>query len=314
MPHGTTFAVPVLIHLPFSGTPTDPVILRLDDETDQTWETLFDGSFEDSVATLEASQFSIYAVADEAPVPLPQAGVGGSNIDGGGSFDEDTIIPGGPVRLGDPGSLLEGTDYNIDGCGTYAEENEGGFLTSLFDGGARSRRGEISSSAHGVSGAKGIYVRFDGTFYAGDDPIGGHKFVRVIVFVNTHPGLAGSYTIVPATHGELDVSCYEPGTCSGTPWECKCGIGPGEVVLEEGEAVVVFDTYGWQGISGTYASGERAEGALRIALGPAERNLCFEEFFISGAEAGQPGLGDTMDRFSGDGPAGVLRLDYVIHY
>ena len=57
-PHGTTFTVPVTLELAFSGDAG--IVLRLADESDGTWEVVEGARFEDGVAIIEVSSFSVY--------------------------------------------------------------------------------------------------------------------------------------------------------------------------------------------------------------------------------------------------------------
>jgi len=63
-PHGTSFDAAVAITLPYDGEPASPIILRLDDFDDDTWEVVDGGDFAGGEATLDVMGFSIYVVGD----------------------------------------------------------------------------------------------------------------------------------------------------------------------------------------------------------------------------------------------------------
>jgi hypothetical protein len=60
-PHGTRFAEPVEVELLYEGEGN--VVLRLDDERDETWEIVEGALLQDGVARFEIDGFSLYAVA-----------------------------------------------------------------------------------------------------------------------------------------------------------------------------------------------------------------------------------------------------------
>lgn len=60
-PHGTSFSVPAEVELAFTGEAN--VVLRLDDESDTSWEIVGDAVVEGGRARFTTSGFSIYAVA-----------------------------------------------------------------------------------------------------------------------------------------------------------------------------------------------------------------------------------------------------------
>lgn len=60
-PHGTSFAEPVTLQLPFTGA--GDVVLRLDDESDTSWEIVEGATFADGIATVQVQSFSLYLVA-----------------------------------------------------------------------------------------------------------------------------------------------------------------------------------------------------------------------------------------------------------
>ena len=60
-PHGLTFDKPVTVTLPAAQGATK--VLRLDDESDTSWEIVTGANIASSVATISTSSFSVYAVA-----------------------------------------------------------------------------------------------------------------------------------------------------------------------------------------------------------------------------------------------------------
>ena len=81
-PHGTQFAMPVEVTLPYTSSSSRLTVLRIDDESDTTWEQLTGASFDGGTATVGLSRFSILAVA--APDSGGTGGAGG----GGGQFNQ----------------------------------------------------------------------------------------------------------------------------------------------------------------------------------------------------------------------------------
>jgi Galactose binding lectin domain/Domain of unknown function (DUF4082) len=75
-PHGTLFAKPTTIRLPYdTSVPVDQLqILRLNDENDQIWEPIAGATFNDGVAEFQSHTFSLYAVAVGSPSCWPQPG------------------------------------------------------------------------------------------------------------------------------------------------------------------------------------------------------------------------------------------------
>ena len=60
-PHGTQFSTPVHIQIPYRDA--GHVVVRLDDESDNSWEIVQGAVFDAGVARFEVTQFSLYAVA-----------------------------------------------------------------------------------------------------------------------------------------------------------------------------------------------------------------------------------------------------------
>ena len=68
-PHGTSFASPVTISLPYTGQAT--TILRLDDAADTTWAVVTNVTFANNIASFETNRFSVYAAAKAAATTCP---------------------------------------------------------------------------------------------------------------------------------------------------------------------------------------------------------------------------------------------------
>lgn len=67
-PHGTTFATPVTVSVPYSGGATTGLkVFRLDDELDTTWEEVVGANFDGSVATFQTTSFSVIQVTATCP-------------------------------------------------------------------------------------------------------------------------------------------------------------------------------------------------------------------------------------------------------
>jgi hypothetical protein len=62
-PHGTTFDAPVTVRVPYTGDPSDYVLLRADDADDDTWEAVGPITFADGIATFQVTTFSAYTIA-----------------------------------------------------------------------------------------------------------------------------------------------------------------------------------------------------------------------------------------------------------
>lgn len=62
-PHGTSFEEPVVLRIPFEGDTSELVLLRADDESDESWEPVGPVAFGDGVASVEINQFSAYTLA-----------------------------------------------------------------------------------------------------------------------------------------------------------------------------------------------------------------------------------------------------------
>ena len=79
-PHGTTFAAPVTLKLPYTGSAD--MVLRLDDENDTTWEVVDGATFDNGVATVQTTTFSLYVAASSCKTLCTKAiavcGTGGT--------------------------------------------------------------------------------------------------------------------------------------------------------------------------------------------------------------------------------------------
>lgn len=121
-PHGTQFAMPVQVTLPYTSSRSSLTVLRIDDENDTTWEVLTGASFDDGTATVALSHFSILAVAaiettngTIGPEGGIVAGDGITVIIPPGALYEETpigvsVIDGNglpPVAIGSPPTALD---------------------------------------------------------------------------------------------------------------------------------------------------------------------------------------------------------------
>ncbi len=89
LPHGTQFLEPIEVILPYQGAANR--VLRLDDESDTTWEVVPDAVFSEGRARFQTSSFSIYAVAQVngnsiAKCDAPANGTPGTVSYTGGTF------------------------------------------------------------------------------------------------------------------------------------------------------------------------------------------------------------------------------------
>jgi hypothetical protein len=82
-PHGTQFATPVEVTLPYTSASSSLTVLRIDDENDTTWQQITGASFDRGIATVEVAHFSILTVAETS---------GGSTLDSDlvGVYDIDS--------------------------------------------------------------------------------------------------------------------------------------------------------------------------------------------------------------------------------
>lgn len=62
-PHGTQFATPITLTVPFTGSADELVLMRLDDDDDTDWEAVGPISFTGNTATAQLSRFSTYSLA-----------------------------------------------------------------------------------------------------------------------------------------------------------------------------------------------------------------------------------------------------------
>ena len=99
-PHGLSFEEPVTLTLPYSSSAAALAVLRLDDEDDDSWEVIDGGSFSKGSATLDVSQFSIYAVAEESETP--EGTGGGPALGEGGAPGEPQGTAGASDSAGAP--------------------------------------------------------------------------------------------------------------------------------------------------------------------------------------------------------------------
>ena len=68
-PHGTTFAHPVTLTMPFTGDPGNLVALRAASPTDPDWDAIGPIAFGDGVASVSISTFSIYTLIKAGTCP-----------------------------------------------------------------------------------------------------------------------------------------------------------------------------------------------------------------------------------------------------
>ena len=219
------------------------------------------------------------------------------------------------TELGDPaaceGSLAPPGDYDDDGdCAGF---DGWGFL--LPQGKPTSIDAEENVLSTGAPRIAHGYLELQATFevHEEDDVSDPDATAVVTIIANPYDGYEGTYTLVDASGGRIYAGCDMTLNCSGK--ECiSCSVDPQDLELQQGEAFVVYSFQGWQGLVGNYASvgpspdlPEDGAPPLELALSRSgELNACFHGIFIAGASEGEPGLGNTDEPFSGDGPAGVF--------
>lgn len=121
-PHGTTFNSAVTLTLPYSSSSDKLAVLRLDDEDDESWELVDGASYAQSLATVEVTTFSIYAVAAEATAD-GSGGAGGMSTTGAAGGAETAAggaetAAGGAAPVTGSGDLIWSCDRSdTDGNG-----------------------------------------------------------------------------------------------------------------------------------------------------------------------------------------------------
>lgn len=104
-PHGTTFASPARLELPHDGSATGA--MRLDDESDTTWEPLTPAELTGELVLLDVARFSVIVATRDAGPPGPRDGAVGETDGAVGETDGavgETDGGGGDVDAGPPGS------------------------------------------------------------------------------------------------------------------------------------------------------------------------------------------------------------------
>ncbi|MBN1948019.1 MAG: hypothetical protein JW797_20290 [Bradymonadales bacterium] len=106
-PHGTTFAQPVTITLPYSGSSDGLVVLHLDDDSDTSWEILTTATFGGGIATLQVDSFSLMGVAGPPTAADPDLDAGDLPVD---SIIDTAELPGDAEMGEDPPPSDQVTD------------------------------------------------------------------------------------------------------------------------------------------------------------------------------------------------------------
>ncbi len=70
-PHGTTFAMPITLKLPFVGDAANLVLMRADDARDATWEAVGPITVADGIATVRIDHFSLFTAGQVAAGSCP---------------------------------------------------------------------------------------------------------------------------------------------------------------------------------------------------------------------------------------------------
>lgn len=145
-PHGTQFVKPVIVKVPYAVAEEERlVLLRLDDESDMSWEVLEEGEFRDGVASHQTQHLSIYVAAQEDPCTEDTAPTWYLDGDGDGfGTEDDTQVacsrPAGYSGKGgdcddsssrfNPGAVEDDCtvdiDYNCDGDTPYEDFDDDG--------------------------------------------------------------------------------------------------------------------------------------------------------------------------------------------
>ncbi|MFH1810543.1 MAG: hypothetical protein ABIJ09_17510 [Pseudomonadota bacterium] len=122
-PHGTNFSVAATIRLPFAGTAD--AVLRLDDESDSSWESMSDANFGVGLAIVQTMSFSImvptlYVSSGDAGYPDSSAADASSQDSSGG----DARVP---VDAGEPDCVVACTGDEICMWRPYDYAPNGGY-------------------------------------------------------------------------------------------------------------------------------------------------------------------------------------------
>jgi hypothetical protein len=103
-PHGTAFAMPVTITLPFTGGAPDAQVMKLDDAKDTSWTMVSGAVASGSVLTLQSMGFSIYQAT--LPKSAGTGGTGGTGGSGGSGGTDggtgDSSVSATPIVYNDP--------------------------------------------------------------------------------------------------------------------------------------------------------------------------------------------------------------------
>jgi hypothetical protein len=104
-PHGTEFSEPATIELPYVGAAN--TVLRLDNESDTTWEVVAGAVFTGGIASFESTTFSLYAAAQEGEACTAAPGTyptGTTTVSGAGFTAVDAVA-----------RMVEMTDVGTEG-------------------------------------------------------------------------------------------------------------------------------------------------------------------------------------------------------
>jgi len=94
-PHGTQFQRPVTVTIPYRDDDASLSIIRLADESDESWEWLEGGAFSGSVASIDVRSLSIFAVAARVAADGGmRAASQGTQCSDGGSCESGHCVDG----------------------------------------------------------------------------------------------------------------------------------------------------------------------------------------------------------------------------
>ncbi|MFO0683266.1 MAG: MopE-related protein [Sandaracinus sp.] len=263
-PHGQQFLVPVTVQIAYAGPSAGLSLVRLDDETDTTWELVGGATFADGIASFQTTHFSVVEVvtgstgedAGAQPGNDGAAANDGGRADDAGEAVDAYVVPGmdaGPIvemDAGPPGEdafVVPGSDAGLEpvdsgppgvdsfvctpfaeSCNAYDDDCDG-----LVDEGA----------CGGVEFCNGVDDDGNGTI---DDNVMGEgdacgTSVGICV-PGTQVCTSGTFVCMGGV-GPMPEDCSngQDDDCNGAPDDCSGGVDAGPPCLPLAESCNAHD-------------------------------------------------------------------------